>query len=51
MQIRTDENSTYIFKMYSTPNSFKGTQIYPYLSLNIQNSILYPYLNTKIIYL
>ena len=45
------ENGTYIFRPYSRPNSFRGVQIYPYLSSDIQHTIPYPYPNTEIAYL
>ena len=41
-----DENGTDIFRPYSRPNLFKGIQISPYPSLNIQHPIPYPYPST-----
>ena len=41
-----DENGTDIFRPYSRPNSFRGVQICPYPSPNIQHPIPYPYSNT-----
>ena len=41
-----DENGTDIFRPYSRPNSFRGVQICPYPSPNIQHLIPYPYPNT-----
>jgi len=43
---RRDENGTDIFRPYSRPNSFRGVQICPYPSPNIQHPIPYPYPNT-----
>jgi hypothetical protein len=44
--IDRDENGTDIFRPYSRLNSFRGVQICPYSSLNIQHPIPYPYSNT-----
>jgi hypothetical protein len=46
-----DENGTDIFRPYSIPNSFRGVQICPYPSPDIQHPIPYPYPNTQITYL
>ena len=41
-----DENGIDIFRSYSRPNLFRGAQICPYLSPNIQHPIPYLYSNT-----
>jgi len=41
-----DENGTDIFRPYLRPNSFRGVQICPYPSPNIQHPIPYLYPNT-----
>ena len=46
-----DENGTDIFQPYSKPNPFRGVEICPYPSPDIQHSIPYPYPNTQIAYL
>ena len=46
-----DENGTDIFRPYSKPNPFRGVEICPYPSLDIQHPIPYPYPNTQIAYL
>ena len=38
-----DENGTNIFRPYSKPNPFRGVEIYPYPSPDIQHPIPYPY--------
>ena len=45
------ENSTDIFRPYSRPNPFRGVQICPYPSTDIQHPIPYPYPNNQIAYL
>ena len=50
LQLR-DENGTDIFRPYSKPNPFKGVEICPYPSPDIQHPIPYPYPNTQIAYL
>jgi hypothetical protein len=45
------ENGTDIFRPYSRLNSFRGVQICPYPSLDIEHPIPYPYSNTQIAYL
>jgi hypothetical protein len=45
------ENGTNIFRPYSRPNPFRGIQICPYPSPDIQYLIPYPYPNTQIVYL
>ena len=46
-----DENGTDIFRPYSSPNPFRGVQICPYPSPDIQHPIPYPYPNNQIAYL
>ena len=46
-----DENGMDIFRPYSKLNPFRGVEICPYLSLDIQHPIPYPYPNTQIAYL
>ena len=46
-----DENGTDIFRPYSKPNPFRGVEICPYPSPDIQHPIPYPYPNTQIAYL
>jgi hypothetical protein len=41
-----DENGTDIFRPYSRSNPFRGVQICPYPSPDIQHPIPYPYPNT-----
>jgi hypothetical protein len=43
-----DENGMDIFRLYSRPNPFRGVQICPYLSLEIQHPIPHLYSNTQI---
>jgi len=42
-----DQNGTDIFRTYSRPDLFRGVQICPYSSSDIQHPISYPYLNTQ----
>jgi len=42
----TEENGRDIFRPYSRSSSFRGVQMCPYSSPNIQHSIPYPYPNT-----
>ena len=46
-----DENGTDIFRPYSKPNPFRGVEICPYSSPDIQHPIPYPYPNTQSVYL
>ena len=46
-----DENGMDIFRPYSKPNPFRGVEICPYPSQDIQHPIPYPYPNTQIGYL
>ena len=50
-----DENGADIFRPYSKPNPFRGVEICPYPSPDIQHPIPYPYPypypNTQIAYL
>ena len=46
-----DENGKDIFRPYSKPNPFRGVEICPYPSPDIQHPIPYPYPNTQIAYL
>ena len=43
-----DENGTDIFRSYSRPNPFRGVEICPYPSPDIQHPIPYPYPNTQL---
>ena len=45
------ENGTDIFRPYSRSNPFRGVQICPYPSPDIQHPISYPYPNNQIAYL
>jgi hypothetical protein len=45
-----DENCTDIFLLYLRPNLFRGIQIRPNPSSDIQHPIPYLYLNTEITY-
>ena len=45
------KNGTDIFRPYSKPNSFRGVEICPYPSPDIQHLIPYSYPNTQIVYL
>ena len=45
------ENGTDIFRPYSRPNPFRGVQICPYPSPDIEHPIPYPYPNNQIVYL
>ena len=49
--ILRDENGMDIFRPYLKPNPFRGVEICPYPSLDIQHPIPYPYPNTQIAYL
>ena len=49
--VSRDENGTDIFRPYSKPNPFRGVEICPYPSSDIQHPISYPYPNTQIAYL